>query len=40
MKRIYIVVLIVLGAMVLEACSDRLCPAYSTYPEYRKKGRR
>ena len=34
MKKIAILLLFALGAVtILESCSDRLCPAYSSYPE-------
>lgn len=38
MKRIAILLIAVFCAIaVLESCSKKLCPAYSTYPEGRKK---
>ncbi|HTM98907.1 MAG TPA: hypothetical protein VL088_09205 [Pedobacter sp.] len=38
MKKIAVLLLIVFCAIVvLESCSSRLCPAYSTYPEGKKK---
>ncbi len=40
MKKIAILLLVALGAVtILESCSDRLCPAYSSYPEGKVKRR-
>ncbi|WP_410222246.1 hypothetical protein [Pedobacter sp.] len=39
MKKIAIIVLVVFCVLsVLQSCSNKLCPAYSSYPEY--KGRK
>lgn len=38
MKKVAILLLgVFLAITVLEACSNRLCPAYSSYPEGRKR---
>ncbi len=38
MRKVAILILFVFFAIaVLEACSDKLCPAYQSYPEGKKR---